>query len=166
MADAENKFVIEYRPTFNEDGIYSLKIQGRDKSGNLSGDEEYEISFEVINASSITNFYNYPNPFSTKTHFVFTLTGGIIPDEISIQILNLSGRVVKQLHSNDFTNIKIGNNITEYFWDGKDDFGDQLANGIYLYKVIAKINGIEIDHRESSGDNSFKKGFGKMYLIK
>ncbi|MBM78592.1 MAG: hypothetical protein CL846_08925 [Crocinitomicaceae bacterium] len=166
LADSENKFVIEYRPTFSEDGIYSLKIQGRDKSGNLSGDEEYEISFEVINASSITNFYNYPNPFSTKTHFVFTLTGSIIPDEISIQILNLSGRVVKQINSNDFTNIKIGNNLTEYFWDGKDDFGDQLANGIYLYKVIAKINGIEIDHRESSGDNSFKKGFGKMYLIK
>lgn len=166
LAGDENKFTIEYRPNFSDDGMYSLKVQGRDKSGNLSGDEAFEISFEVINASSITNFYNYPNPFSSKTSFVFTLTGSIIPDEISIQILNLSGKVVKQISKNDFGNIKIGNNLSDYFWDGKDDYGDQLANGIYLYKVNAKINGIDIEHRNSSGDHSFKKGFGKMYLIR
>ena len=166
LADDKNKFTIEYRPNFNDDGIYSFKVQGRDKSGNLSGDEAYEISFEVINASSISNFYNYPNPFSTKTHFVFTLTGSIIPDEITIQILNLSGKIVKQISSSEIGNIKIGNNLTDYFWDGKDDFGDQLANGIYLYKIIAKINGENIEHYDTSGDHSFKKGFGKMYLIR
>ena len=57
-------------------------------------------------------------------------------------------------------------NITDYFWDGKDDFGDPLANGVYLYKVIAKLNNENIEHRNSSGDHAFTKGFGKMYLIK
>ena len=51
-------------------------------------------------------------------------------------------------------------------WDGKDDFGDPLANGIYLYRVIATINEQNIEHRDSAGDHAFVKGFGKMYLIR
>ncbi len=82
------------------------------------------------------------------------------------QILNLSGKVVKQISSSEIGNIKIGKNLTDYFWNGKDDFGDQLANGIYLYKITAKINGENIEHYDTSGDHSFKKGFGKMYLIR
>lgn len=162
----ENKFTIEYNPTLKEDGIYKLKVQGKDKSSNISGDLDYEISFEVINKSSITNIYNYPNPFSTKTHFVFTLTGSKIPDEFKIQIMTITGKVVKEIGLNEIGRIKIGNNKTEYIWNGTDQYGDQLANGVYLYKVKAKINGENIEHRETKGDHSFKKGFGKMYLLR
>jgi flagellar hook assembly protein FlgD len=56
--------------------------------------------------------------------------------------------------------------MTNYAWDGKDEFGDQLANGVYLYTVKAQINGEEIKHRASGGDGYFKKEFGKMYLMK
>jgi hypothetical protein len=166
LADEENKFVITYKANFDEDGLYGLRVQGQDQSGNLSGSTPYEIYFEVIQKSSITNLYNYPNPFSTKTNFVFTLTGQNIPDELTIQILNISGRLIKQLKLSESENIKIGNNITDFYWDGKDEFGDPLANGVYLYRVIAKINNEEIEHRNSSGDHAFKKGFGKMYLIR
>jgi flagellar hook assembly protein FlgD len=166
LADQENKFIITYKANFDEDGLYGLRVQGQDQSGNLSGSTPYEIYFEVIQKSSITNLYNYPNPFSTKTNFVFTLTGQNIPDELTIQILNISGRLIKQLKLSESENIKIGNNITDFYWDGKDEFGDPLANGVYLYRVIAKINNEEIEHRNSSGDHAFKKGFGKMYLIR
>ena len=162
----ENKFTIEYHPTFIEDGTYTLRVQGQDKSGNSSGDEPYEIQFEVIQKSSISNIYNYPNPFSTKTHFAFTLTGSKIPDKLEIQILNVRGRLVKQISLTDNEVIRIGNNITEYFWDGKDEFGDPLANGIYLYRVISEIENEAIDHRETQGDKAFTKGWGKMYLIR
>jgi flagellar hook assembly protein FlgD len=166
LANEENKFLITYEPQFTEDGTYGFRVQGQDKSGNISGDEPYQIFFEVIQESSITNIYNYPNPFSTKTHFVFTLTGNEIPNELIIQILNINGRLIKQIPLHELENIKIGNNITEYFWDGKDDFGDPLANGVYLYRVNAKIDNNEIKHRNSSGDHAFNKGFGKMYLIR
>ena len=162
----KNKFIITYEPSFNEDGTYGLRIQGQDKSGNISGDQPYQIFFEVIQESSITNIYNYPNPFTTKTHFVFTLTGSQIPNEFNIQILNINGRLIKQIPLHETESIKIGNNITEYYWDGKDDFGDPLANGVYLYRVFAKINNKEIKHRNSSGDHAFNKGFGKIYLIR
>ena len=166
LANEENKFIITYEPSFDEDGTYGLRIQGQDKSGNISGDQPYQIFFEVIQESSITNIYNYPNPFTTKTHFVFTLTGSQIPNEFNIQILNINGRLIKQIPLHETESIKIGNNITEYYWDGKDDFGDPLANGVYLYRVFAKINNKEIKHRNSSGDHAFNKGFGKIYLIR
>jgi hypothetical protein len=164
--EEDNKFTIEYDPIFDQDGIYKLRVQGQDKTGNTSGDEPYQINFEVIQKSTITNIYNYPNPFSTKTHFVFTLTGSEIPNKLDIQILNINGRLIKQIHLNETENIKIGNNMTKYFWDGKDEFGDPVANGVYIYKVISEINNLEIEHRSSEGDKAFKNGLGKMYLIR
>jgi len=162
----KNKCRIEFNPTFTFDGKYSLKVQARDKKNNYSGDSEYQIDFEVITSSSISNIYNYPNPFSTKTHFVFTLTGSFFPDELLIQIFSVSGKIIKEINVNDIGSIKIGHNKTDFFWDGRDEFGDLLANGVYFYKVIAKVNGEDIEHRPTSGDHSFKKGFGKMYLLR
>ena len=165
--DEKNLFKIEYNPTFTEDGIYTLQVHGRDKSNNSSGDFFYEVSFEVITASTITHLYNYPNPFSTKTHFVFTLTGSEIPDQMLIQIMTVTGKVVREISLDEIGSLRIGNNKTDFFWDGRDQFGDQLANGVYLYRAIVKINGENIDHRETSADaKSFKKEFGKMYLMR
>ncbi len=71
----ENKAKVEYTPTFATDGIYTLRVQGKDGSGNSAGDYDYSISFEVINKSTITEIMNYPNPFSTSTRFVFCING-------------------------------------------------------------------------------------------
>lgn len=160
------RFKIIYPAAFTMDGKYRLLVQGADKSGNLSGDFQYKVDFEVIRASSITHMMNYPNPFSTSTRFVFTLTGTEVPDDIIIQIMTVSGRVVREITEDQLGRIYIGRNVTEYAWDGRDEFGDQLANGVYLYTVKAKINGEDIDHRESGADQYFKKNFGKMYLMR
>ena len=166
-ADSVNKnFRIIYPAIFEKDGIYTLLVQGSDRSGNLAGDLEYRISFEVIRESSITNLMNYPNPFSNNTKFVFTLTGSEIPDEVVIQIMTVSGKVVREITEDEIGLIRIGRNITEYSWDGTDEFGDALANGVYLYKVKMNMNGGEIKHRESGADKYFHKGFGKMYLMR
>ena len=166
-ADAStNKFKIIYPSNFEKNGIYTLLVQGADRSGNLSGDLEYKITFEIIRESSITNLMNYPNPFSTKTKFVFTLTGTEIPDNMIIQILTVSGKVVREITQAELGVIRIGRNITEYAWDGKDEFGDPLANGVYLYRVKTQLNYEEMNHRDSGADQYFKKGFGKMYLMR
>jgi flagellar hook assembly protein FlgD len=166
-ATSQNKrFKINYPTYFEKSGTYSLLVQGMDKSGNQSGDLEYKINFEVIHESMITQMMNYPNPFSTSTRFVFTLTGDEVPDDLQIQIMTISGKVVREINESELGPIQIGRNITEFAWDGKDAFGDPLANGVYLYRVKAKINGQEIKRLESGADNYFHKGLGKMYLIR
>ncbi len=162
----DNSFKIEYNPELTDDGIYELRAQARDESFNLSGSNEYRISFEVINKSTITNVMNYPNPFTTSTRFAFTLTGSVVPTAMQIQILNISGKVVREISQGELGSIHIGRNITEYAWDGKDQFGDQLAKGVYLYRVKTQIDGSDIEHRNSGADKFFGKGWGKMYLLK
>jgi flagellar hook assembly protein FlgD len=161
----ENKARLEWKPNFPEDGKYDLIVKAQDRSNNASGSIQYSISFEVINKSTITNILNYPNPFSTKTHFVFTLTGSEIPDNFRIQIMTITGKVVKDIRRDELGPIRIGRNITEYTWDGRDEFGDQLANGIYLYRVMTSIDGQQIERRETGTDSYFERGFGKMYLM-
>ena len=160
------RFKIIWPSELTLDGKYTLFVQGTDKSGNLSGDLDYQVSFEVIHEASITNMMNYPNPFSTSTRFVFTLTGSDAPDEILIQIMTVSGRVVREISEDELGPIHIGRNITEYAWDGTDEFGDPLANGVYLYRVKTELDGDTIEHRESGADSYFTKGFGKMYLMR
>lgn len=165
-ATEESDFNIEYTPTGLADGVYALRVQANDASGNDSGTEPYKINFEVINESTVTNFYPYPNPFSSSTRFVFTLTGSEIPEDIKIQIMTISGRVVREILREELGAIRIGNNISDFAWDGRDEYGDQLANGTYFYKVYIQQNGQEVTRRDSGGDQGFKNGFGKIQLLR
>jgi flagellar hook assembly protein FlgD len=117
----------------------------------------------------ITNLLNYPNPFTSSTAFVFTLTGTELPSQFRIQILTVTGKIVREITKQELGPIKIGHNITDYKWDGKDQFGQSLANGVYLYRVIADINGKKIDKLKSTTFNTdkyFQSGYGKMYLMR
>ena len=124
------------------------------------------VRFEVVNKPTITEVLNYPNPFTTSTRFVFTLTGSETPTAMRIRIMTVTGRVVREVMLNDLGPLHIGRNITEFAWDGTDDFGDRLAQGVYLYQVTAQLNGQDIEYRETSAGGLFTKGFGKMYLLR
>jgi hypothetical protein len=176
----KNKCTIEYQADFKTDGVYELRLMANDKSNNISGDGDraydQRISFEVLMESSITQLINYPNPFSTSTRFVFTLTGSEVPENIFIKIMTITGKVVKEITQEELGLINIGRNITEYEWDGTDKYGDKLANGVYLYKVQVRHNGSNFKQREvqisTSGESStlsskyFKNGLGKMYILR
>ena len=65
----------------------------------------------------------------------FTLNLSRIPEELTLRIFTISGRLIKEI-KRTAPELKIGfNSIT---WDGKDEDGDLPANGVYLYKIIAK----------------------------
>lgn len=161
----QNKARVIFKPTLVEDGIYRLRVRAKDKSGNESGNQDYQVEFEVVNKATVTNMINYPNPFSTSTRFVFTITGSEVPQEIQIQIMTVTGKVIREIDETELGPLRIGNNITEFAWDGKDEFGDQLANGVYLYRVKMKLNGSDLERRDSGIDKAFVRNFGKMYLL-
>ncbi|MEM8897226.1 MAG: hypothetical protein AAGC85_03945, partial [Bacteroidota bacterium] len=150
------------------DDNYTLRVQGRDSKGNVAGANEqfYEVNFEVVNESSVTHLLNYPNPFSTATRFVYTLTGNEMPEVFQIQIYSISGRQVKVIDLMELGEVRFGRNITEYAWDGTDDFGDRLDNGVYLYRVVTKMATEELNLRETGVEKYFKNGWGKMYLMR
>jgi hypothetical protein len=161
----DNTSKIQFQPQLENSGIYKLEVNAKDKSNNKSGQSNFKISFEVIKESSITELLNYPNPFTTSTKFVYTLTGSELPDQLQVMIYTISGKQIRVLDlSRDMINI--GKNISTTTWDGRDEFGDAVGNGVYLYKVVAKIKGKEIKLRQSGADSFINKGFGKMYLMR
>jgi hypothetical protein len=175
ILNKDNKAQVLYKPHFSVDGTYELLVKGTDRSGNRPGHPDrqqnniyfdYKISFEVINKTTITNVLNYPNPFTTSTQFVFTLTGSEVPDYMKIQIMNIRGTVVKEIYKHELGPIHIGTNITEYKWDGRDQYGDLLANGVYFYRVVTKMDGEKVEHNAENFDKYFKKGFGKMVIVR
>ena len=161
-----NRAEIELKPLLEEDGIYTMIVSGKDASENKAGELDYRISFEVINKPMISNVLNYPNPFTTKTHFVFTLTGSELPEYFKIQIMTVSGRIIREIQRAELGPIRIGINKTEFTWDGTDQFGDEVGNGLYLYRVVARLNGQRMDHFDTGADRWFESGFGKMYLAR
>jgi len=162
----KNSCSIDYNPTFTLDGKYMLTVQAKDRSKNVSAARDYRVQFEVENKPSVTQVLNYPNPFSTSTRFVFTLTGSEIPEVFTIQIMTVTGKIVKEITRGELGDLHIGRNITGYAWDGRDNFGDRLANGVYLYRVLTKLNGQNIEKNASGADKYFVKDFGKMVLMR
>ena len=80
---------IIYSPTFTVSGTYTLELQGQDRSGNKASKNPYEINFKVITENSISAVFPYPNPFTSKCQFAYTLTGeqpSIF--KIQIQLIN------------------------------------------------------------------------------
>jgi hypothetical protein len=165
----DNTASITFLPAFLEDGEYQLIVTGKDESNNQAGNIAYRIAFEIINKPMISNMLNYPNPFTTSTAFVFTLTGSDVPQNIKIEIMTITGKIVREITKDQLGPLHIGRNITDFKWDGTDQFGAKLANGIYLYRVVTNLNGKSLDKYKSSDDNTdkyFKAGYGKMYLMR
>lgn len=165
----DNTATVNLKPVFDQDGDYELSILGKDMSQNAAGAMQYRVAFQVFNKPMISNMLNYPNPFTTSTAFVFTVTGSEVPQNIRIQILTVTGKIVREITKDELGPLHIGRNITEYKWDGTDQYGQKLANGIYLYRVVTNLNGKALDKFTNANDNTdkyFNKGYGKMYLMR
>ena len=162
-----NRATVEYRPTFTEDGTYHLSVKAQDAEGNAASTTEYSVAFQVITKSSFSNVLNYPNPFSTKTQFVYTLTGEEPPTVFKIQIMSVAGRVVREITQDEIGPLRVGTHRTDYTWDGTDEYGNQLANGVYLYRIIAKKkDGKAFDAYDNGTSEMFKNGIGKLVIIR
>jgi hypothetical protein len=169
QGSVDNTATIDFNPAFFEDGSYELIVSAVDKSGNSAGQKAYNVSFKIINKPMISNMFNYPNPFTTSTSFVFTLTGSEVPQNLRIQILTITGKIIKEITKEELGAVKIGRNITDYKWDGTDQYGQKLANGVYLYRVITNLNGKSLEKYKTEGEDTdkyFNKGYGKMYLMR
>ncbi len=167
-ANGANEASIAYAPILDDDGVYILSVSAKDRTDNDFASESYKISFEVVNKHLISNVLNYPNPFTSSTRFIFTLTGSEVPERMSIQIMTISGKIVREINREELVELHIGRNLTDYAWDGTDEFGSLLGNGVYLYRVNAYREGQVLEQYDVNEkvDGLFKNGWGKMYLMR
>jgi hypothetical protein len=129
-----NKFLqatVVYKPTL-ADGLHDFMYVAYDLSNNFSDTIRYFLS--VNPDLKIYNLNTYPNPMKNQTNFMFNLSGSNIPNNSRIKIYTVAGRLVKTI---SFTP-NIGYNQIQ--WDGRDNDGDYMANGVYLYKLIIEGN--------------------------
>jgi hypothetical protein len=128
------KMVAEYKPHLS-DGDYSINILAKNASGNYNDSAGVTRIFTVLSDTRLLYVYNYPNPFSAETYFTFKLTQ--VPDELKINIYTVAGRLVKVIHKSPS---ELNTDFNRIYWDGKDEDGDRLANGVYFYKMYIKKN--------------------------
>ena len=115
-------------------GIHTITFKAWDVYNNpISA----EIQFVVVSDDSITltNVLNYPNPFVNYTQFWFTHNHPYEPLEVQVQVMTITGKIVWSKNQVIYTDGFLSREIT---WDGKDDFGDKIGKGVYVYKLTVK----------------------------
>ena len=78
----------------------------------------------------ILELCNIPNPFGDRTAFSYYLTKDAM--DVYIEIFTVSGEMIKEID-----NAPVNALSNEVSWDGILDSGEQIANGIYIYRVTA-----------------------------
>jgi flagellar hook assembly protein FlgD len=78
---------------------------------------------------------NYPNPFSTKTAFWFEHNKPGMDLNVKVEVLTITGKIIKVLNQTINT---IGNRSSEVQWDGRDEWGDKVGKGVYLYRLVVR----------------------------
>ena len=96
-----------------------------------------EIQFIVAGDDTITltHVLNYPNPFVNYTEFWFTHNKPYEPLEVQVQVMTITGKIVWTKNQIITTEGFLSKDIT---WNGKDDFGDSIGKGVYIYKLTVK----------------------------
>lgn len=123
----------EIRYQFNSlsPGPHVLVLKVWDVNNN-SSEERVEFVVQEAQGLQLDHVLNYPNPFTTNTDFYFEHNQCCTDLETQVQIFTVTGKLVKTINSMVNTTGFRSEGIN---WDGKDDFGDQLAKGVYVYRL-------------------------------
>lgn len=142
---------ITYQFSNLSEGYHQVTVKIWDVLNNSS---TASIDFRVVPSGEfmLKKLLNYPNPFSDQTSFVFehNQTDGDL--EVVIRIFDLSGQLVKTIQQTFFAD---GYRIGPIEWDGRDQNGNKLGSGIYVYRVSV---------RSSMGKHA--EGFQKLVIMK
>ena len=141
--DDYQKGTVSYPLRNLEPGLHTLTLKAWDVYNNSSIAEIQFVVFDEDQQLVINNVLNYPNPFVTYTEFWFNHNSSE-PLDVSIQIFTVSGKLVRTLNGQTNTaeccNKGASSLSRDIVWDGRDDFGDKIGKGVYIYKLTARSN--------------------------
>lgn len=115
-------------------GLHIILFKAWDVYNNLV---TAEIQFVVVGDDELKleNVLNYPNPFVSYTEFWFSHNRPFEPLEVQVQVMTVTGKIVWTKNQVVTTTGFLSREIT---WDGRDDFGDRIGKGVYIYKLTVK----------------------------
>ncbi|MBX7201454.1 MAG: type IX secretion system sortase PorU [Bacteroidia bacterium] len=152
QADQDNykKGTIRYPFRNLSEGRHTLTVKVWDVANNSS---EATIEFIVVKSEGIVveHLLNYPNPFSTQTNFFFEHNQPGVPLSVDLRVFTVSGKLVKTIQTSLFSN---GYRSEPIPWDGRDDFGDRIAKGVYVYRL-----------RVETSDGRYTEKFEKLVIL-
>lgn len=116
-------------------GSHTLDVKVWDVNNNSSS---ARLEFTVVDNAELAldHVLNYPNPFTTHTTFFFEHNQSCSTLDTQVTIYTVAGRVVRTINKTVNT---AGFRVDGIEWDGKDEFGDQLAKGVYVYRLSVKM---------------------------
>jgi hypothetical protein len=125
---------VYYRLRDLEDGEHTLSFKAWDVYNNS---QTQDIQFVVAGEDElkITRVLNYPNPFIDYTEFWFNHNRPFEPLEVMVQVFTVTGKLVWTQNQIANTN---GFLFRDLSWNGRDDFGDKIGKGVYVYKLTVK----------------------------
>jgi hypothetical protein len=125
---------VKYQVTNLSEGTHHLNIKVWDILNNSSTSS---TDFVVAKSAEIAlaHVLNYPNPFTSSTKFFVEHNQACDYLNIEVQIFTITGHAVKTIQQSVHNE---GFRIDGITWDGRDDYGDKLARGVYIYKVTVK----------------------------
>lgn len=122
---------IRYQLGALAEGTHTLSLKAWDVHNNSA---QQTLEFVVASSAEIAleHVLNYPNPFTTRTLFMFEHNQVCTQMDVRIQVFTIGGKLVKTLTQ---TLNSPGTRNEPLEWDGRDDFGDKLGRGVYVYKL-------------------------------
>ena len=133
-------------------GTHNITLKAWDTYNNSN---EAYIEFVVLDDAKLAldHILNYPNPFTTNTSFHFDHNRACDDLQVMIQVYTISGKLIKTLQK-DFMHAPA--HISGIDWDGKDDFGQNIGRGVYIYRVKVR----------SLSDNAQVQEYQKLVILK
>jgi len=133
----EEKVRVLYTPELR-DGMHVLAVSGKDASGNAADSIPYQVRFYVSSEARIDQILPYPSPTTGPMEFTFRCTGSEAPGSARITIYTVAGRPIRRIDVDEM-DLRVGFN--RIYWDGRDEDGDRIANGVYFYKLSVRQQG-------------------------
>lgn len=131
-----------------ETGPYFWRVAAKDAASEPARATSNISSFQLLQKLGIDNQINYPNPFKKTTTIRYQLS---MDADVTIRIFTLAGQLVRTMNFNPgFEGGKASSYFDKYndvVFDAKNDLGQKIVNGAYLYEIIAERNDKQIKAR-------------------
>jgi hypothetical protein len=130
----EVDYVVPGRPTLSPGQQYTLVVRAADSQNNLSMLRQ-DFTFLTEGELKIEQAYAFPSPTTGATRIFFKPTTDA--GEVTVKILTVSGRTIRTLNGSVDASQWASQPIP---WDGRDEEGDQVAIGVYFFKIEARAS--------------------------